>query len=185
MISAAFSLNQGENKLTISRPEGERTYYVYLPAFYSAKANLPLVFGWHGLGDHAENFSTATKLKAYAETYNYIYVYPEGKTAESVEIISSSGFNAGACCFMGKARKTINDFDFLKAIFADLAAKNVVYDSERTFSTGFSNGAMMSSTLPCVFPGTFKAVASVSGVVEINNTAADSMAYCDNVYSNS
>ena len=41
---------------------------------------------------------------------------------------------------------------------------------------------MFSEVLPCVFPGKFKAVASTSGVVEMNDTAKASLAYCDKAF---
>ncbi len=53
------------------------------------------------------------------------------------------------------------------------------YLLEKVYVTGFSNGAMMSESLGCLMSSKFRAVASVSGVVELNKTAADSLTTCD------
>ena len=40
---------------------------------------------------------------------------------------------------------------------------------------------MMAEVLGCVMTDKFKAVASISGIVELNYTAADSLKTCDNL----
>ena len=62
----------GQNNYTISRPEGPRDFYVYVPLSYTADRAVSLIFTLHGLNDHALSFSTRVNITQTAEAYGFI-----------------------------------------------------------------------------------------------------------------
>ena len=59
----------------------EMPYRVILPVNYKTsneKTSYPVLYLFHGLTGHFDNWANKTKLADYAEKYNYIVVMPEG-----------------------------------------------------------------------------------------------------------
>eukprot|EP00759_Apiculatamorpha_spiralis_P015163 PhF_6_TR21890/c0_g1_i1/m.31086/K03932/lpqC; polyhydroxybutyrate depolymerase len=159
---------------SIQRPEGTREYRVYVPTNYKNTAPVPLVYSFHGLNDNCDNFITATGLNTYADSVGYILVAPCGSFG-----LLGVGWNSGTCC--GFSADSPDDVAFTRAILADIQA-NLCINPGKIFSTGFSNGAMMSEILGCVASDIFSAVVSVSGVVELRPGNSDGLTACDTAY---
>ena len=156
---------------SISRPEGERQYRVYVPKNYTNQTPKPLVFSFHGLNDNCDNFITALGFMAYADSMGFILVAPCGSFG-----LLGIGWNAGTCC-----GQTSDDISLTRNITSDIEA-NLCIDPAHRYTTGFSNGAMMSEVLACVASDIFRAAVSVSGVVEIKPGNAAGLAACDSAY---
>jgi poly(3-hydroxybutyrate) depolymerase len=75
----ATAIPAGQNEFTIERPEGVRTYYVWVPQAYDS-SNPPstVLFAFHGLGDLCTDFGPETGFQELSEELNFLYVYPCG-----------------------------------------------------------------------------------------------------------
>lgn len=163
----------GENQYTITRPEGDRQFYVYVPKKYDGSASFPLLFAWHGLGDTAESFGNDVGFKNYSESVGFIYVYPQGYAGPL-----GNAHNAGTCC-----ESTTDDITFTR-LMLDFVHNSLALNinAQSVWTAGFSNGAMMSERLACEMPDVFSAAVSVSGVVAEEPGNAAGLASCDSLF---
>jgi len=166
----AFDFPPGQNMFTIQRPEGVRTYYVYVPMAYNSSTPSPVLFAFHGLGDQCADFGPATGFQELSEELNFLYVYPCGTDG-----LLGVAWNAGTCCLDGSP---IDDVMFTRLIVQDLQ-KNFNVDALRVYISGFSNGAFMSEILTCQAPDIMSGSASVSGIVEMNPGNSGGESACD------
>ena len=150
----------------------DRTFSVRLPPNYDPGIPAPVVFALHGGFGSAERTEESTKFNAVAAREGVIMIYPEGipgrpRALTSVGKIRS--WNAGGCC--GKSMEQgVDDVGFLlKAL--DVVEQGACVDRSRVYSTGMSNGAMMSYRLACEAPERFAAVAAVAGMLVLEGCA--------------
>jgi len=149
----------GQHEFQIPRPEGNRTYYVWVPTAYTeTDYAVPLHLSFHGLGDTCLHFAHSTGFIPLTEIYNFLYVYP----CATVGPIGT-GWNAGTCCIQPTK---VDDVEFTRLIINDMFA-NFRVNTSQVFISGFSNGAMMAEILICEIGDLLTATASVSGVVEL------------------
>jgi len=173
VVSAAIT--PGQNKFTISRPEGTRTYYVWVPRAYFTSSNpVSVLFGFHGLGDFCTNFALETGFIYTAETYNFLFVYPCATTGAL-----GTAWNAGTCCL---SPSSVDDVEFTRLIVQEMDS-NFRVNKNLIFTSGFSNGAMFSEILLCEAADIFAAAASISGVVELEPGNDQGLAKCDTDFS--
>ena len=149
-------------------------------------------YGGTATGTEAE---VAQGLNFYAEKFGYVMVYPQstwfmaGETPESQWEATtwnhiSDGFDNGPdgplctdnaadypcppeCGSCGKCgwASCNDDVGFLKSLVAKVRS-DLAIDSNRSYVTGFSNGAMMTHRIACEASELFAAVALVGGRVE-------------------
>jgi polyhydroxybutyrate depolymerase len=137
-----------------------RTYRLHVPASYDPTTRNPIVLAWHGWGDNAANFEEWTELSLTADDEGFIVAYPQGV---------DNSFNGGMCC--GTANHTeVDDVGFARDIVEQVAATWCV-DPDRVYSTGFSNGAIMSHRLGCEAADLFAAIAPASGFIGVTDCA--------------
>jgi len=158
---------------SLSRPEGTRYYYVWVPKSYSAQKASPILFAYHGLGDNCYDFGHSTGFIDLSETENFLFVYPCGTDG-----LIGTAWNAGTCCLNPSS---IDDVAFSKSIIAQMDSSFKV-DHSRIFASGFSNGAMMAEILGCEAPDFVRATASVAGVVELNPGNEQGLVKCTTDY---
>jgi polyhydroxybutyrate depolymerase len=97
-------------------------------------------------------------LKQKAEEAGFIAVFPNGYSRLPGGILAT--WNAGACC--GKAvENRIDDVGFLKEVI-ERVSRQANVDRTRVYSTGMSNGGLMSYRLACEIPH-IRAIAPVAG----------------------
>ncbi|WP_378741983.1 alpha/beta hydrolase family esterase [Nocardia brasiliensis] len=125
----------------------QRSYVVHTPPSYADSTSLPLVVAMHSFPGDAAQIATTTGLNAKADKENFLVVYPEGY---------SSAYNALVCC------GTEDDVGFIRTVIAEMTAQWKA-DPRRVYATGMSNGGDMSYKLAVELPGTFAAIAPVSG----------------------
>jgi len=164
----------GQQEYNIDRPEGTRTFYVWVPKSYNGTGAYPLIIAFHGLGDDCTNFGPATGLQDLSETSNFLYAYPCGWPG-----LLGNAWNAGTCCnLIGP-----DDITFAKDI-VNTVQTNYNLNLNKVYAAGFSNGAVMAEILGCVAPDVFHATVSVSGIVEMEPGNSGGETACSTAYSN-
>lgn len=163
----------GENKFTVNRPEGTRTFYAWVPkGYFNSTRPYAVIIAWHGLNNECTHFGPEKGFQKYADAHNFIYVYPCGTKG-----LAGIGWNAGTCCLRWSG---IDDIGFAGALVSTMQA-NFRVNNSRIFSTGHSNGAMMTETLTCT-TSMFAAVASVAGTTVMEPGNAGGLTSCSGEY---
>lgn len=139
----------------------ERGYRLYQPSTARPAQAVALVVALHGGFGTGEIFAEQSGFDAVAERGGFLVVYPDGL---------QRAWNAGSCCGPPMERKT-DDVGFIRALIAQLQARHRI-DPARIYGTGFSNGAMLLHRIACEAPGTFAAIAPVSGGLMVPSCAA-------------
>jgi len=94
-----------------------------------------------------------------SESAGYIVIFPNGYSQFKSAKLAT--WNAGKCC--GQARDTnSDDVAFIKEIIVR-SKSQLTIDENKIFSTGMSNGGMMSYRLACELSDVFKGIAAVAG----------------------
>ncbi|KAJ1684376.1 hypothetical protein LUZ63_020131 [Rhynchospora breviuscula] len=128
----------------------ERSYVLHLPAGYAKRSGWPLVVAYHGRGStgvEIEGFSKLSELPA-------VVAYPDGEV----------GTGSGARRAWQGAPYEPEGVDDV-AFTADLLERlddTLCVDPTRTYATGKSNGAGLTTLLACRLPGRFAAIAPVA-----------------------
>lgn len=129
---------------------GLREYRLYVPASYTGTNAVPLILSFHGMSGSAMGQEWSTGLSTASEETDagFIVVYPEG---------IEGGWNS-----VQLPEPAPDDVAFIDELLDELQS-SLCIDSAMVFSTGFSNGAMMSVRLACSLSDRIAAVAPVAG----------------------
>jgi len=141
----------------LSHDDLDRELLVYVPSSYDHETPMPMVFAFHGYSNSTMQQEEWSMLSTKAEEAGFILVYPRG-------VGSPSAWNAGDCCGDGVA----DDVGFVSAMIDFLEAELCV-DLQRVYATGYSNGGFLSHRLACELSDRIAAVASVAGVMGIDD----------------
>jgi len=144
----------GTSVETIATDDGLRTYLLHVPPSYTGFSAMPVVLNMHGAGLNAAVQEWYSGFSAKADAEGFIVVYPEGMTTAA---LSFTHFNA----WMLPSPEP-DDVAFISTLIDALEVQLCV-DHDRVFSTGFSNGAMMSVRLACSLSNRIAAIAPVAG----------------------
>jgi len=125
----------------------QRTYTVHAPPGYLPTRLTPVVIVMHDRGGSATTMQQMTGLDAKADQVGFLVVYLDGV---------DGAFNALICC------GNEDDVGYVKALVAQLI-RDWHADPDRVYLTGISNGGDMTFRLAVEVPGTFAAIAPVSG----------------------
>lgn len=139
-----------------------RTYTYYVPAMYDGSTAVPLVVNLHGLSGSSvaqENYEDFRKI---ADTANFIILHPQGTGPFALLVGWSS---------MGTVASGVADRNFLMSLLDTIEAKLNI-NSNKIYSTGFSQGGFMSYNLGCLHSQRFAAIAPCSGKISADNFAA-------------
>lgn len=134
----------------------KRSYRLYVPASYQAGKPLPLLVALHGGFGTGKAMEELTGFNRIADSRGLIVAYPDG---------ISRAWNAGSCCAK-PIENGVNDVAFMQNLIEDVK-KKVAVEAKRVYGTGFSNGAMLVHRVACEAPGTFTAIAAVSGGIMV------------------
>ena len=167
-ISLLSTFGQGDTLYQSTMHGGiDRNYILYVPESYDGTEAWPLVINLHGYAITAELQMTLSAMNPVADTGNFLVVYPEGDTIVSTAPNTPPkglGFNVsfpGDTVNFVSPRNT-DDVGFINQLI-DLLASNYNVDLARVFSTGWSNGGLMSHVLACELSGRIAAIAPVAG----------------------
>lgn len=142
-----------EHAITVD--ELARVYRVYTPS--KPRKNMPLVFVLHGggMGDRgARHVIDYVGMNDIAERERFVAVYPVG--------IDGNWNDGRGVAFIRAQKENIDDIKFLRTV-VDEIAKSQSVDRSRIFTTGISNGAIMSHRLAAEASDLICAAAPVVG----------------------
>ena len=122
-----------------------------MPKGYNGTKAVPLVFNFHGFGSNAVQQMAYSNFQPLADRDDFIIVAPDGQGAIKHFAFTATGNQQ-------------NDLEMTSALLADLE-QTFCIDATRVYSTGMSDGGLMSSLLACTQPNTFAAVAPVAVTV--------------------
>jgi polyhydroxybutyrate depolymerase len=141
--------------------DGEtRVARVHVPASYDPSARAPLVLNFHGYAMNAGWQAEVTGYEQHADAEGFVVVHAEG-----LGVIQ--GWNAGDCCGTPAATDA-DDVGFVSALL-DRLEDELCIDADRIYASGFSNGGFLSHRLACEIAPRLAAIASVSGVMGIDD----------------
>lgn len=142
----------------VTLPDGR----TYLGAAPPGAAHPPLIVALHGGGGNGAQFARQTGLAQAALSAGFAVVFPEGSSRRGR---GPQVWNALYCCGYAAAAG-VDDVAFLDRVIADAAHRYGV-DPARVYVTGMSNGAMMAETYGALRPKMVRAVAAVSGTMDV------------------
>ncbi len=147
--TAAATTPPGTGEITETMTSGgvTRTYLRYVPPGVDPTKPLPLVIDIHGLGSNMTQQQAVTQFEQLAATQHFVVLTPDG--------IASKWNTVNA--------RPNADIDFLSAMLDQVEALACV-DMVRVYSTGYSDGGLMSSVLACQLSDRITAVGLVSGI---------------------
>lgn len=119
-----------------------RRYLEYVPKRPRAKAT-PLVIALHGFGSSAEgfrDFQTHARFETLAERDGFVVVYANAAPSAATDARYP---NSGAWFSSPEPDAEVDDFDYLRAVHDELAARGDIAEGSPTFLVGQSNGGGM------------------------------------------
>lgn len=134
--------------------QGTRQYSLYVPDFGGASGTHPALLSLHGGGGSAMLQAASSRLVELASAQKIYVAFLEGSGAIRT-------FNGGACCGYA-ATNHIDDVAYATAVIDDIETRDSV-DAAKVYSTGFSNGGIMSHRLACAIADRISGIAAVSG----------------------
>jgi len=157
-ICPAKPLAAGDHLQTIQFGGNGREFKLHVPKSLKPGAAAPLVLDFHGYVSDMDQQRAISGFLQKADEQGFVVAHGNGYGA-------LRSWNAGGCCG-DAASKKLDDVGLAKAI-AQQVAGLVCIDPKRVYSTGLSNGGMLSQRLACEAAGTFAAVAPVSGGISL------------------
>ncbi|MEX0786487.1 MAG: flexitail domain-containing putative surface protein [Dehalococcoidia bacterium] len=142
---------------TIAAPEGTRSYRLHVPPSYNGADRVPLVINMHGFTSNAiqQQFYSGLSARADEPDGGFIVVHPEGLLVNGIP--NTQHWNSVQ---IGSPEP--DDVAFLNNVL-DAVEAALCVDTNRVFSTGISNGAMMSVRLACSLSARVAAIAPIAG----------------------
>ncbi|HEY1733073.1 MAG TPA: hypothetical protein VGG23_01410, partial [Acidimicrobiales bacterium] len=147
---ATTAATPGETTIPLTVGSRHGFYVQQLPTTYDGRTPMPVVFDFHGYSEPASGQVTLSALGTYGQSHGFITITP-GVT-EPVPLWEAT---------IGSA-----DMKFVGGLF-DTVEKTLCVDQNRLYSTGYSNGAFLSSAIACQYASRIAAVAPVAGIQNI------------------
>lgn len=129
-----------------------RKYTLFVPS--ERQSPLPLVFALHGGGSNARQIERSTRFNALAEKEGFMVCYPQA--------VEKNWNDGRGVDFIREQRENIDDVKFIRTLVKEIG-KDYRLDRSRVFTTGASNGAIMSHRLAAEASDVIAAVAPVIG----------------------
>ncbi len=159
-MPARSPLPPGDHARELFFGPNRRSYWVHVPEGYDG-STWPLVMVLHAGRINGRQMMDFCGLNAAADRHRFLLVYPEGTGRDPLSLT----WNAGRCCGEAQAADT-DDVGFLERLLAKLP-RWLPYDPSRVYAIGASNGGMMAQRLATEQPELLRAVASISGPLEL------------------
>ena len=145
--AAAHPVKTGEVTLSLLSGGKVRTYLRYVPPGVSPTTPLPIVLDLHGLGSNMTQQEAVTEFEKLAATEHFIVLTPNGLDSRWNTI----------------DQRPNADVFFIEQLLDRTMLQQCV-DAARVYSTGYSDGGLMSSVLACQLANRITAIAVVSGL---------------------
>ena len=127
-----------------------RSFIIYVPTIYQSSRPVPLIFNLHGRTGSAFTQMFHGDFRYIADTTNFIIVHPQG-------LLDNTGvthWNVG--------QSNVDDIGFINELYQYILL-NYNINTDKVYSTGMSNGGIMSYYLACNMSDKIAAIASVTG----------------------
>ncbi|HET7464625.1 MAG TPA: PHB depolymerase family esterase [Longimicrobium sp.] len=134
---------------------GARFYRVYIPSTYTGTAR-PLMVMLHGCLQDGYDFAAGTRMNSFAESRNFIVLYPEQGTAYNPSDCWNWFYTSNQVRGSGEPSVIAGMIDWVKSHYA--------VDGTRVGVAGFSAGAAMATIMACTYPDKVRKLAEVAGV---------------------
>ena len=144
----------GQSAQTIQTPNGARSYLLYVPLSYTGSSATPLVVNMHGAGSNSFEEQIYSGFSTKADAAGFIVAYPQGLSTTAYPF---NHWNA----FQGPPPEP-DDVAFIASVL-DSIESQLCIDRDRVYSTGISNGAIMSVRLACSLSSRIAAIGPVAG----------------------
>ncbi|MBI5284519.1 MAG: hypothetical protein HY874_05425 [Chloroflexi bacterium] len=144
----------GTSAETITTGDGPRAFRLHVPPSYTGSSAVPVVLSMHGASVDAAFQEWYSGFSTKSDAEGFIVAYPEGVTTAA---INYTHFNA----WMLPSPEP-DDVAFISTLLDALEAQLCI-DHNRVYSTGLSNGAMLSVRLACSLSDRIAAIALVAG----------------------
>ncbi len=145
--ASAQPVSPGSSNQVLAAAGDEGAYVREVPPSYSGRTPLPVVIDLHGWGEPAAFQVQVSQLGAYGAAHDFITITPQ---ITEPALVWRLGFSGKDVAFMGALLQTVDT--------------TLCVDTNRTYVTGYSYGAFLTSTLACVDAGRIAAVAPVAGI---------------------
>ncbi|NJL77388.1 MAG: DUF4397 domain-containing protein [Saprospiraceae bacterium] len=161
----------GKILLKTMKPDGGllREYFLYVPAAYDGSEDWPLVLNIHGYRLDAYFQMFFSNMNPVADTAHFLIACPQG-----TQIISNipnlrpgGGFGfsiAGEGDNSYVSPNNVNDVEFMSKLI-DRISEDYRVAQDQVYSTGFSNGGMLSTILGSELQDKIAAIAPVGGTI--------------------
>jgi len=146
-VATAHPVKTGEVTLSLLSEGKVRTYLRYVPPGVSPTTPLPIVLDLHGLGSNMTQQEAVTQFEKLAATEHFIVLTPNGLDSRWNTI----------------DQRPNADVFFIEQL-RDRTMLQQCVDAARVYSTGYSDGGLMSSVLACQLANRITAIAVVSGL---------------------
>ncbi len=162
-VRSSSPTNPGDHRISIVHDGLTRNYILYVPSAYITKyknneLKVPVVFDFHGHHSTPLSARYNSGILEVSGREGFIVVYPEG-----LGPIANRSFNGEICCGYA-VENDIDDVGYVLAVLDDVKEKfNYMIDEKRVYTTGKSNGGIMSHKLACDAADVFAAAAPVVG----------------------
>ena len=137
-----------------------RSWDLHVPAAHDGRTPIPLVVQLHGYGGNPSEMAF-TGLEALGDEEGFIVATPLGRGSKPHWLFE-----------LDKPALDVTlanpDIAFIGALIERLG-HNLCLDTSRIFVAGHSNGAWMTSALPCALGDRIAAIAPVSGVLDFGD----------------
>ncbi|NUO54080.1 MAG: hypothetical protein HOV80_34980 [Polyangiaceae bacterium] len=147
----------GDMDYTLEWDGATREYRVHAPPGYDGTQAAPVVLVLHGYTETNDQIEGISQMTPETDARGVIVVYPQGL---------STSWNAGACCGTS-AGSGVDDVGFVGAML-DSIEETYCVDEKRIYSSGFSNGGMLSHRLACEMSDRIAAIGPVSGTIAVD-----------------
>lgn len=164
------ALGVGDYKFSIQFDGRERFYIAHIPHSYNKYKPTPLVLVMHGGGGNPEEMSRDTGMNNVSDRNNFIVAYPAGTAARFKNRFLTWGTG---CADDYASVQNIDDVGFLRKVIEDVSSKFNI-NQKMIYSTGISEGAMMSYRLACELSDKIAAIAPVAGTITFSDCIPDS-----------
>ncbi len=134
-----------------------RSWDLHVPAAHDGQTPLPLVVQLHGYGGGVSDMA-GTGLDTLGDQEGFVVATPVGRDSKAHWLLDfdTPGLDVTSAN---------PDVAFMSALFDRLGA-DLCLDTSRIYVAGMSNGAWMTSVLPCALGNRVAAIAPVSGLVD-------------------
>jgi polyhydroxybutyrate depolymerase len=153
--TGSTTIAAGETTAPFSAAAVDGSVIRHVPPAHDGKTPVPLVLDLHGYQEPASIEALLSALGPFGDQHGFVTITPE--TVAPVPRWDTS---------LGSA-----DLQWLAAVLDD-AEGTLCIDTARVFTTGLSNGAMMTSSVACAMSDRIAAVAPVAGIQLAEGCAA-------------